>query len=260
MIKNFKNNNYALVLSGGGALGIAHLGIINDLEKLELNPAQIIGTSIGALIGACVAIGMKEKDIFLLFVKFSNILSMIKLSFSGNSIIGSEKISIILDSVFSNMKIRDTQIALKIVTTNFSTGNVKVFDSNDDIEIKDALLASIAIPGIFEERHIDNIVYSDGFLCENLGVSHASYKNVLAIDVLGGNSFESNLPNNFLKISNVLEMFEKSIRVLIYNQTKAILKSSTKNIYLVEPDTKKYKTFHFGKYEKLRAVGLNLLK
>lgn len=260
MIKNFKNNNFSLVLSGGGALGIAHLGIVHDLEKKDLQPIEIIGTSMGAVIGSCVAIGMKEKEIFSLFMKFSNILNIIKLSFSGNSIIKSQKIETILDDVFNNMKMQDTKIPLKIISTNLLNGQRKVFSSSDDIKIKTAILASIAIPGIFEEQNIENNTYADGFLCENLGMSQVTCKDVIAVDVLGKNSFENSLPSNFLKTNNVLEMFEKSMRILIYNQTKSLLKDSNKNIYLIEPLTKDYKTYHFSKYEEIRKLGLGLLK
>ncbi len=259
MIKELQSNKFSLVLSGGGALGIAELGVINDLEKENLIPSEIIGTSMGAIIGACVCIGMKEKEIYALFVEFSNVFNWIKFSFFGNSIIKSEKIEKILNNIFSDMKMKDAEIPLKIIATNILDGTIKVFNSDDDVKIKDAVLASMAIPGIFEEKEIKGVIYSDGFLCENLGVNQAIYKNILAVDVLGKNSFEKQMPDNFFKTTNVLEMFEKSMRILIYNQTKNILKYSRKNIYLIEPDTKKYKTFHFHKYEKLRKLGLGLL-
>ena len=157
------------------------------------------------------------------------------------------------------MKIKDAKIPLKIITTNILNGNLKVFTSSDDVKIKDAILASMAIPGIFEEKKINNIIYSDGFLCENLGINQATHNDILAVDVVGENSFEKHMPDNFFKTSNVLEMFEKSVRILIYNQTKTFLKNSKNHIYLIEPDTKKYKTFHFHKYEELRELGLDLL-
>ena len=81
MIKNLKSNEFSLVLSGGGALGIAELGVIYDLENEGLTPAEIIGTSIGSIIGACIAIGMKEKDVYSLFVEFSNIFNWVQFSF-----------------------------------------------------------------------------------------------------------------------------------------------------------------------------------
>lgn len=259
-MKVFKTHKFTLVLSGGGALGIAHLGLIHDLEKKELIPAEIIGTSMGSIIGACVAIGMKERQIYALFIEFSNIFNWIKFSLNGNSIIKSEKIENILDNIFHNMKIKETKIPLKLIATNILSGDIKVFSSNDNAKIKDAILASMAIPGIFEEKKIDNIIYSDGFLCENLGINQAAYDDILAVDVVGKNSFTIEMPNNFFKTNNILEMFEKSMRILIYNQTKLILANSAKNIVLIEPVTKEYKTFHFHKYAEIRKLGLNLLK
>lgn len=154
---------------------------------------------------------------------------------------------------------KDTKIPLKVIATNTLTGEIKVFDSNHDMKIKDALLASMAIPGIFEEKTIDGVIYSDGFLCENLGINQASYDDVLAVDVLGENSFYQEMPSRLFKTMNVLDMFEKSMRILIHNQTKTSLASSKKTIYLLEPTTKEYKTFHFHKYKEIRKLGLGLL-
>jgi len=67
------------------------------------------------------------------------------------------------------------------------------------------------------------------------------------------------LPDNFFKTANVLEMFEKSIRLLIYNQSRTHLRHSNKKITLLEPKTKEYKTFYFHKTEEIRALGLGLL-
>jgi len=117
----------------------------------------------------------------------------------------------------------------------------------------------MAIPGIFEEHTVNGETYGDGFLCENLGINEASLKTVLAVDVLGENAFEKRMPDNFFKTANVFEMFEKSIRLLIYNQSQTHLKNSDKSIFLLEPTTKVYKTFHFHKHQEIRNLGLDLL-
>ena len=252
-------NNFSLVLSGGGALGIAHLGVLEDLENLKLTPKEIVGTSMGGIIGACLAIGLNQKETYKLFVEFSNIFNWVKFSLHGNSVIKSSKIEKIFDDIFDSLKIKDTKIPLKIVTTNLSNGNVKVFDKQSNIYIKEALLATMAIPGIFEEQVISGTTYVDGFLSENLAINQASLDDVLAVDVLGKNSFLPNKPNNFLKIKNVFDMFEKSLRLLMYNQTKATLEKTRKNILLLEPHTKEYKTFHFHKYKEIKELGKNLL-
>ncbi|MGC9351861.1 MAG: patatin-like phospholipase family protein, partial [Sulfurovum sp.] len=53
MEKNLLETPFSLVLAGGGALGIAHLGVLHDLEAKGIKPQEIIGTSMGGIIGAC---------------------------------------------------------------------------------------------------------------------------------------------------------------------------------------------------------------
>jgi len=259
MIKNFNTNNFTLVLSGGGALGIAHLGVLHDLENAQLIPAEIVGTSMGGIIGACMAIGLSETEIYEEIKDFSSVTKWIKFSFSGNAIVDNSKIEDIFSKLFGNKKMNDTTIPLKLIATNLLNGDKRLFTAQDDIYIKDAVLASMAIPGIFDEHVIEGKTYADGFLCENLGVNDATHQDILAVDVLGKNAFEKTLPDNFFKTANVLEMFEKSMRLLIYNQTQTNIRNSEKNIYLIEPMTKDYTTFSFHKHEEIRAIGLELL-
>ncbi|KYJ85740.1 patatin-like phospholipase family protein [Sulfurovum riftiae] len=260
MIEKLRNNDFSLVLSGGGALGISHLGILHDLEKESVYPSEIVGTSMGGIVGACVAIGMQEAEIYEQIKKFSNLFNWMKFSFSGNAMIDNEKIALIFETLFGNRKMKETDIPLKLIATNLLNGHKRVFTAEDDVLIKDAILCTMAIPGIFEEHIVDGEVYGDGFLCENLGVREASFKTVLAVDVLGENSFEKEMPDSFFKTANMMEMFEKSVRLLIYNQSRSHIACSTKEILLIEPETKGYKTFHFHKYEEIRKIGLGLLK
>ncbi len=260
MIKTLKQNKFSLVLSGGGALGIAHVGLLKDLQKHSLIPSEIVGTSMGGIIGACRAIGLEYQDILDILKEFSTLTKWVKFSFSGNSIIDSSKIEKIFEDIFKNKKLKDTLIPLKLIATNLKSGEKKVFTKDDDVLIKDALLSTMAIPGIFSEKEIDGKIYVDGFLCENLGVLEASHEVILAVDVLGKNSFESELPDNFLKTKNVLDMFEKSLRLLIYNQTNLLKSKVDKKLFLLEPDTKEFKTFYFHRVDEIFKVGEGLLK
>ena len=259
MIKDLQSKNFTLVLSGGGALGIAHLGVLHDLEKQQLVPNEIVGTSMGGIIGACLSIGLTEAKIYEHIKSFAGIFNWIKFSFSGNAVVDNEKVAKIFERIFQDKKMKDTQIPLKLIATNLLNGHKKVFDASDDVYIKDAVLCSMAIPGVFEEHNINGETYGDGFLCENLGINEALYETVLAVDVLGENAFEKNMPDNFFKTVNVLEMFEKSVRLLIYNQSKTHLENSDKSIYLLEPETKDYKTFQFHKHDEIRALGIGLV-
>jgi len=260
MLTKLKKSNFSLVLSGGGALGIAHLGVIDDLEQQNLTPKEIIGTSMGGIIGACLAIGLNTKEILEILNEFSSVTKWIKLSFSGNAIVDSSKIEKIFINIFGNKSLKETKIPLKIIATNLSNGEKRVFDKNDNILIKDALLATMAIPGIFSEQIIDGTVYADGFLCENLGLKEATQDLILAVDVLGFNAYTPELPDNLFKTQNVLEMIEKSMRLLILNQTRLIQENIDKEIILLEPATKDFKTFHFHKVEEIYNLGKGLIR
>jgi NTE family protein len=260
MINDLKKNDFTLVLSGGGALGIAHLGVLADLEKYTITPKEIVGTSMGGIIGACMAIGMKEEEILEQIEAFSSVSKWVSFSFSGNALVDNSKIEEIFKKLFGDRKMKETTIPLKLVATNLLNGDKRVFSSGDNVYIRDAILATMAIPGIFEEHVIGGNTYGDGFLCENLGVNEATFDTILAVDVLGKNAFEKEMPDNFFKTSNVLEMFEKSMRLLIYNQTQTHIKHCHKNIYLLEPKTKHFKTYQFHKVKEIRALGLDLLE
>ena len=258
-IQTLTYNPFSLVLSGGGALGIAHLGVLHDLEEAHLSPSEIIGTSMGGIIGACLSIGMNEAEIYQKIKEFTAILNWFRFSFSGSAVVDTRKIERIFETIFGDKKMNETLIPLKLIATNLHTGEKRLFDSSDTLLIRQALLCTMAIPGIFEAYTIDKESYGDGFICENLGISASSFDHILAVDVLGKNAFESTMPDNFFKTSNVLEMFEKSMRLLIYNQTKTLLSQNTKEIILIEPQTKSFKTFHFQKHQEIRALGLGLL-
>jgi len=258
IVKELQNTPFSLALSGGGALGFAHLGVLSDLEKYNLTPSEILGTSMGGIIGALYSIGLTEKEITEVVSEFASITRWVKFSFGGNAIIDTHRVEKIFKFIFGSKKLDETKIPLKIIATEFKTSKKRVFKSGDNIKIVDALLATMAIPGIFKEHEINNNIYLDGFLCENLPILEASMPITLAVDVLGVNSFDTTLPNNFFKTQNVLEMFEKSLRTLIYNQTQTNLKLVNNKVLVVEPTTKEYKTFSFHKIKELRESGLNL--
>jgi NTE family protein len=250
---------FSLVLSGGGALGIAHLGVIADMEAARLRPAQIVGTSMGGIIGAQLAIGLSEAQMREHLEAFVRISKWLNLSFDGNALIKSRKIRAIFETIFGDRTMGETDIPLTLVATDLLTGEKHLFTPDSPTPIVDALLATMAIPGIFEEQHIDGKVLGDGFLCANLGIDEATYDTVLAVDVLGSRSFEPTLPDNFFKTANVMEMMERSMRLLILNQTRQTLAHTDKTVHLIEPDTSGYKTFHFNKAETIRALGVGLL-
>ncbi len=258
-------NEFSLVLSGGGALGIAHLNVLRLLDENQLKPNEILGVSMGAIIGAAYALNYNHKAIYQFIGQFSNIFKWGKLSFSNDSLLATEKIRELLLLIYREKKMSDAEIPLTLVATDFSTGKAKLFNNDSDTLIVDAVLASMAIPGVFPPVKINGQYLVDGFIASNLPVEYARCKTILASNVLGKNSFNEFKEKDYTFFGHtkaVLEMLERSVRLIMYNKTHEIIKNND-NILLIEPDVSNFKTFEFHKYKEIvsasKSITLNNL-
>ena len=177
----------ALVLGGGSAKGYAHIGVIKVLEKHGIRPDLIVGTSMGALIGGMYACGKDIPYMERLISKFNSLgnFSLISTIFKGN-VLNINKVKKILDREFAETKQEETPIKFACVATNMKTGEPKNFTSG---KLKDNVMASISIPGIFPNAKINGEVYCDGGLVNNLAEDVARELMpdavVLSVDVIG---------------------------------------------------------------------------
>ena len=177
----------ALVLGGGAAKGYAHIGVLKALEKVGVKPDLIVGTSMGALVGGMYAMGNDIAFMESLVAEFNSIgnFSIISTLFKGN-VLNIKKVKKIFDEHFHDFKQENTPIKFACVATDMKTGEAKVFESGS---LKDNVMASISIPGIFPTAKIDDKVYCDGGLVNNLAEDVARELMpdavVLSVDVIG---------------------------------------------------------------------------
>ena len=204
-LKNDKDRNdlkVALVLSGGGAKGYAHLGVLRVLEKENIKIDYIAGTSIGALVGTLYSIGYSVDEIEKVLDNL-NIESFLE---SGSDLTGldldkketlkkysfyinfdnelnyslpkglreTEELYLVVKNLlkkYENIKNFDNfPIPLRVVATNLNTGETKSFSEGD---IAKVLTASMAIPTIFEPVEVNGALYVDGLVSRNLPVEEA---------------------------------------------------------------------------------------
>ncbi len=204
-LKNDKDRNdlkVALVLSGGGAKGYAHLGVLRVLEKEDIKIDYIAGTSIGALVGTLYSIGYSVDEIEKVLDNL-NIESFLE---SGSDLTGldldkketlkkysfyinfdnelnyslpkglreTEELYLVVKNLlkkYENIKNFDSfPIPLRVVATNLNTGETKSFSEGDIAKI---LTASMAIPTIFEPVEVNGALYVDGLVSRNLPVEEA---------------------------------------------------------------------------------------
>ncbi len=191
-----KKPKVALVLSGGGAKGIAHIGVIRELEKRGIKPDLIIGTSAGALVGGMYAAGLTPNQLEEIVMSADWDYLMNDAIHRENLLIGqgnknkNSVISLPLDGlkpamvsgVYEGqnlltffeiavnkynrvMDFDDLEIPFRSIGTNIETGEMKVFESG---KLADAMRASMSIPSVFSPYEIDGELYVDGGLVNNL--------------------------------------------------------------------------------------------
>ena len=204
-LKNDKDRNdlkVALVLSGGGAKGYAHLGVLRVLEKEDIKIDYIAGTSIGALVGTLYSIGYSIDEIEKVLDNL-NIESFLE---SGSDLTGldldkketlkkysfyinfdnelnyslpkglreTEELYLVVKNLLKNYEntknFNNFPIPLRVVATNLNTGETKSFSEGDIAKI---LTASMAIPTIFEPVEVNGALYVDGLVSRNLPVEEA---------------------------------------------------------------------------------------
>lgn len=155
-----------LALSGGGAKGIAHAGVIKALKERNIEISKISGTSAGALIGVLYAAGL-EDDVIYDFFESSNLFYPNKFAFGQPGFIKSNVFMDHLNSFIPHNSFESLNIPLVVTATDLNNAKAKVFDSG---ELYLPILASAAFPGVFTPVIIDKNTYVDGGVLNNFPI------------------------------------------------------------------------------------------
>ncbi|MCQ0112789.1 patatin-like phospholipase family protein [Zhouia amylolytica] len=154
---------YGIVLSGGGARGFAHLGVLKALEEKGIKPSIISGVSAGAIIGAFIAAGKSIEETFEIMKahKFSDLTSF---QIPKTGVLSFQKLESLLQSELGKVRIEDLPIPLYVAATDVLNGHVEYFNRGDLSKI---VMASASIPVLFSPVKIDESYYVDGGVFNN---------------------------------------------------------------------------------------------
>lgn len=163
------NHTYKLgvALSGGGAKGFAHLGVLKALEEKNLSPDIISGTSAGAFAGVLYADGNSPEEILTFFEKKA-FKEFAELTIPQTGIFKAERFRKFLKKHLKARTFEELKTPIKIVATDIANGVSVVFDKGPLIP---AVLASCAYPIVFTPIEIENVHYVDGGLFKNFPVT-----------------------------------------------------------------------------------------
>lgn len=177
-----------LALSGGAAFGLAHIGVIKVLEKENI-PIDVVATaSMGAVVGALWAAGLNSSKLERVALELNNNKKkvfhlLVDPVFPKLSFFGGRSIRRLLEKYIGKKTFEDARFPLKVVACNLTKREKVVYDSGN---ICDAVMASLALPGIFSPAKINGDLLIDGGIIEPVPIGtllQMGIKKIIAVNV-----------------------------------------------------------------------------
>ena len=274
---------FALALSGGGARGFAHIGILKALEEEKLEPDLIVGCSMGAVVGGLFAAGYSAEqirhmalttdwsDLFLdrpsrrnLFLAQKETTSrhILALRFRGFApdvplaLSNGQKLSDLLFDLAQRAPYHpwpsfdDLRIPFRAVATDLISGKPKIFSEGD---LAEALRGSISLPLVFSPYRMDTLSLVDGGVFENIPVEIARNQGsdfVVAV----------NVSSDFIPGRPVEAPWELADRVTTLMQVDRNRQSRALADMVVTPEIGDHGSADFSDIDSLIQIGYESMK
>ena len=179
-MKSFKE--VSLVLSGGAAKGIAHIGALKALEELNIKVKRLSGTSAGAIVSVFYAYGYSPEEM-LEILESVNWFKLFKLKAPRLGLIGWENAHRFLRKYVKAEKLQELKKPVSLCAVDLYTGKPLYFSEG---ELAPILFGSCAIPGIFEPVKYRDYLLIDGGIMNNLPVEPCEKyaEPIVCVDVL----------------------------------------------------------------------------
>lgn len=159
-----------LALGGGGAKGNSHIGVLRRLEKEGYRIRSVAGTSYGGIVGVLYAAGYSPSEIQTAFEAVDQARLYGRAPQDGPSMLGMDGVRKLLDQLLGEKTFDDLRIPCAVTAVDINAGSEVVLSSG---LLKDAVLATIALPGIFPVQRINDWELVDGGVLNPVPVSVA---------------------------------------------------------------------------------------
>jgi NTE family protein len=181
-----KNKTVSLVLSSGGARGLAHVGVIEELERRGYTITEIAGCSAGALVGGMYAAGkLPEFKDWICNLDRVDVFSLMDFTFSSRGFIKGEKVYKALKKVVPDQAIEDLPLRFSCNAVDVNSGKEHVFAQGS---LYKAIRASGSIPSVFLPAQIDKRNLIDGGVLNPVPISLLSDPHNTLVVVVNANS------------------------------------------------------------------------
>ncbi|MFH1238660.1 MAG: patatin-like phospholipase family protein [bacterium] len=187
----------AVVLSGGGARGLAHAGVLKVLDEEKIPVDMVVGASVGALIGSLYASGIPSEKIedMAANINWRNLFSF---HLSYQSIYSTKKLEDYIQKNIEDKRFDQLNIPFACVAVDVQTGEMIIFREG---LVAPAVRASASIPGAFEPVAYRHRLLIDGGVIDNVPVDVAQIMGAdIIIAVVTNADLTKVKPNNIFKI------------------------------------------------------------
>lgn len=271
-IRTLKGENVGLVLGGGGARGISHIGIIQALEEAGIPIDAVGGTSMGAFVGALYATSCNNGDVFAKTKKIAKQMTsmwriLLDMTYPICSMFTGESFNWALKNIFKSQKIEDLWLPYYCITTDISVCEEKVHRFG---LLWRYVRASMSLSGYVPPICDKGSFLLDGGYVNNVPVDvmrMMGIRNIIAVDV--GSEFESNYENYGDSVNGFYILFHKIFGTkkflplteiqyrlsYITSSHKERHTRSDMSIKYIKPDLTGYKTGNFRYFDEIVAHG-----
>lgn len=235
----------ALVLSGGSALGFAHIGVISVLEKYNVPIDIVVGTSMGGLVGASYCSGLSVKEMTDFACKFKKI-NFFDVNFNVKGLFSGKGVMRKINKFLPNKNIEDFKIKFSCVACDIINEKEIVLSKGN---VRDAVRSTLSIPGLFVPHQIGDMSLVDGGIVNNLPDDVARKMGadiVISVDVLNKCKLKKSP-------KNAVESLLTSINIL--TKISQSYKKSYSDIILT-PNISNLTQMSFGKKNVMEAIRL----
>jgi NTE family protein len=232
-----------LVLSGGGARGIAHLGAIQALLDNGIKPDIISGVSAGAIVGALYGAGMMPEEILEKLIK-TKIFRYIRPAWSRFGFLNIQKLMAIYRLYLPLKTFEELKLPVIISAADIIQGKTIYFTEGDLIK---AMLASTCIPLLFAPVKMDNMLMVDGGIINNLPVEPLTQDCDLIIAV------HCNPSNRSYKPKGMKSMLERSFHLSISNNVRERIQYC--DLFIEPPGLANIGLFEISKAREIYKMG-----
>lgn len=272
----------ALVLSSGGARGLAHIGAIEELESQGYRITSIAGCSMGALIGGVYAAGkLPEFREWMKTVDKKKMLELTDFSLSLNHIVKGTRIIKAIMEFVPDVLIEDLPIPYCAVATDWISGREVVIDKGSLFE---AIRASISLPSFYEPVRRDGMILIDGGVVNPIPMNRVKRHDgdlLVGVDVSGHDykaqwekqqrqteiqKHDKSLKAKLLDMItpdniefNYYTLLSRTSSIMI-RQNSILMAQLTKPDILIDIQMSRYGGFDYDKSERLITIGRNKTK